>query len=589
MKKVLLLMPLIFNLWVYSDDHKAKRISSAFENGNTITDIKPELISYGHSVVIDSSRKVPGLTTWWDYWTNGNNQRMLSVLGDTVIVSVAYIDSSNAAVSAGRVLYYQVSFNGGVTWENDPLLIDPLPRGGAYPDVMPVIISGSRTIVITGRQFDNGSRGFSGVEVILGAGSFANTLVPPPGSDYFSCLLSSTEIGGVYQAPDTMWFRKFNYTNISYGPRTLIATPPNEVAVANARKYIASSSSGQNVFIMWYDAVTGSEKIVGKRSSDAGATWGTLTTVLPFQYVSNGDQTSAWFGADVIYKPNTNNVCAAFNTNTVSSIKGYKVLFWSPTINGGNPVRIADWTNTPSLADTAWAFNSTATIQVGMLYVSHPSLAYSSDGSRLYCVFSVCQKDSVVYPNAGGTYLFNDLYSSYSGDDGATWSAPVKLGFCTTDGDEIYPVLSKTGNSPGNFGLLYMLSGFPGSSSFTNTATPRSRNYTVYTRVDPVSGNQLSIGITPISTTVPKEYALYQNYPNPFNPTTTIRFDIAKTDVVKIRVYDIVGREVSYFNQQLAPGKYEHKFSAANLASGVYFYRLETGHFSDVKKMILIK
>ena len=60
-------------------------------------------------------------------------------------------------------------------------------------------------------------------------------------------------------------------------------------------------------------------------------------------------------------------------------------------------------------------------------------------------------------------------------------------------------------------------------------------------------------------------------------------------DVIKIKVYDIIGREVAYFNQSLEPGKYEYEFEGSNFASGVYFYRLESSYFSDVKKMILIK
>lgn len=97
------------------------------------------------------------------------------------------------------------------------------------------------------------------------------------------------------------------------------------------------------------------------------------------------------------------------------------------------------------------------------------------------------------------------------------------------------------------------------------------------------------IGIESVSGVVPEKFALYQNYPNPFNPSTTIKFDIAKTDVVKIRIFDVIGREVSSIYQELQPGSYKYDFNAAGLASGIYFYRIETSVFSDVKKMILLK
>jgi hypothetical protein len=228
-KLVIATMLFVVNIVLLSGDHRVFKTDNSIEDGTTLRNLRPTVVTYGNSVALDTSRRVPGLTTWWDYWTNGNSQRMVSVLGDTVIVAVAYIDSANVAVSTGRFIYYQVSYNGGLTWLSDPIVLASLPLGGAYPDIVPVFFNGSRTVVITGRQFSGGSRGFSGIDVILGGGSMTNTLVPPPASDYFSCWLSSTQIGGTYQSPDTVWFRKFNYTNITYGTRVQVATPPGEI------------------------------------------------------------------------------------------------------------------------------------------------------------------------------------------------------------------------------------------------------------------------------------------------------------------------------------------------------------------------
>jgi hypothetical protein len=99
------------------------------------------------------------------------------------------------------------------------------------------------------------------------------------------------------------------------------------------------------------------------------------------------------------------------------------------------------------------------------------------------------------------------------------------------------------------------------------------------------------------SESVPTEYKLFQNYPNPFNPSTIIRFQIpkSKNGPVVLKVYDILGREVATLvNENLKPGTYEvpfsiNQFSGNQQASGVYFYRLTTQNFSDVKRMILIK
>ncbi len=96
--------------------------------------------------------------------------------------------------------------------------------------------------------------------------------------------------------------------------------------------------------------------------------------------------------------------------------------------------------------------------------------------------------------------------------------------------------------------------------------------------------------IKKISTEVPGNYSLSQNYPNPFNPSTNINFKIKETKFVKLSVYNILGEEVaSLVNQKLSPGNYNVTFDGSSLSSGIYFYRLITGNFSDVKKMTLIK
>lgn len=98
------------------------------------------------------------------------------------------------------------------------------------------------------------------------------------------------------------------------------------------------------------------------------------------------------------------------------------------------------------------------------------------------------------------------------------------------------------------------------------------------------------IGISNISTEIPKEFKLEQNYPNPFNPVTNIKFDVAKSGPVKIIVYDLLGKEVALvLNRQLSPGKYVIDFNAENLSSGIYFYKLITQDFVSIKKMTLLK
>ncbi len=98
------------------------------------------------------------------------------------------------------------------------------------------------------------------------------------------------------------------------------------------------------------------------------------------------------------------------------------------------------------------------------------------------------------------------------------------------------------------------------------------------------------VGVTPIGTVTPTSYSLSQNYPNPFNPTTKINFSIPKSGMVSLKVYDILGKEVSTLvNQNISAGTYTYEFDASRLSSGIYFYRLNVNGFNEVKKMSLIK
>ena len=92
------------------------------------------------------------------------------------------------------------------------------------------------------------------------------------------------------------------------------------------------------------------------------------------------------------------------------------------------------------------------------------------------------------------------------------------------------------------------------------------------------------------SDAVPKRFSLDQNYPNPFNPATRIRYALPEPASARLTIYDVLGREVSLLvDRQQAAGTYEVTFEAGDLPSGVYFYRLETGPFSEIRQMLLVK
>lgn len=102
--------------------------------------------------------------------------------------------------------------------------------------------------------------------------------------------------------------------------------------------------------------------------------------------------------------------------------------------------------------------------------------------------------------------------------------------------------------------------------------------------------NSNPIGIQTVSSGIPHYFSLSQNYPNPFNPVSIIKFEVPKDVNVTLKIFDILGREVTTLvNEFKRAGFYESKFDGNDLASGIYFYRIEAGGFISSKKMILIK
>ncbi len=87
-----------------------------------------------------------------------------------------------------------------------------------------------------------------------------------------------------------------------------------------------------------------------------------------------------------------------------------------------------------------------------------------------------------------------------------------------------------------------------------------------------------------------KEFSLSQNYPNPFNPTTSISFALPKASHVSLKIIDIIGREIATIvSEELPAGSYTRQWNAENMPSGIYFYRLQAGSYTQTKKLVLLK
>ncbi|MFZ4590040.1 MAG: T9SS type A sorting domain-containing protein [Ignavibacteria bacterium] len=574
---------------LFAQVNNKRAVSSAFDDGKVPYG---HILKYGLTLLENYPGSIPNSSSFWDYQTNGASLNGLYVRNDTIIVAYPTVDSTDALGVTSRVAYYIYSDNGGVTW-SDPLKVQDLPMRSGYPEIYLFQNSGMSSVVVSGRKYNaSGSRGGVWADAVFGLGSFSGQNVPDPGRDYFGYYLGNNTYGGIYSSPnaaatsDSLIFVKYNVASNTFSGKTMVVEPLNGIA-ANVRYRFVANSTGTNMFVMWYDNTVGAYSMKYKTSSNGGTNWsalGTLQTAFGFGGVVNSDTCSPWFGIDAAFKPNTTTWGAVWSTlyptatgQSSGSAQGCKILFSSPGVNGGLPVEVAGKLNMPLISNPT-LFENRQALQVGSTPVSHPSIAYSSDGSRIVCTFSAFQPGDSL-----DGFTFQDIYYTYSDNGGSTWAVPVNL-TNTPTWDEMYPELSETGNTNTSFKVKFQATRGPGSSSFTDNA-PVYRVYNIYKAFN-------IVGIENIGSAVPSNFGLNQNYPNPFNPVTKIRFDVAKSSKITLKVFNIAGQEVATLvnSESVTAGTKEVTFNGSSLPSGIYFYTLSNSEgFKETKKMMLIK
>ncbi|MCX6158175.1 MAG: T9SS type A sorting domain-containing protein [Ignavibacteriae bacterium] len=574
---------------LFAQVNKNRTISSAFDDGKVPFG---HILKYGITILENYPGSIPGTSSFWDYQTNGASLNGLYVRNDTVIVAYPTVDSTDALGTTSRVAYYIYSADAGLTW-SEPLQVQGLPLRSGYPEIYLFENSGLASVIISGRKYNaSGSRGGVWTDASFGLGSISGMNVPDPGRDYFGYYLGNNVYGGVYSSPntaatsDSLIFIKFNASSNSFSGKTTVTEPFSSIN-SNVRYRFAANSAGTNLITMWYDNAPAAYSMRYKTSTNGGTTWGTagtLQTAFGFGGVVNGDTCSPWFGIDVAFKPNTTSWGAVWSTlyptatgQTSGDAQGCKILFSSPGINGGLPVEVAGKSNMTIISNPTLFANRLA-LQVGSTPLSHPSIAYSGNGARILVTFSAFQPGDSL-----DGFTFQDIYYTYSDNGGSTWATPVNL-TNTPTWDEMYPELSETGNTVTSFKVKFQATRGPGSSSFTDNA-PVYRVYNIYKAFN-------IVGIENIGSSVPSKFGLNQNYPNPFNPVTKIRFDVAKTSKITLRVFNIAGQEVETLvnGETVTAGTKEITFNGSSLPSGIYFYTLSNSEgFKETKKMMLIK
>jgi hypothetical protein len=225
-----------------------------------------------------------------------------------------------------------------------------------------------------------------------------------------------------------------------------------------------------------------------------------------------------------------------------------------------------------------------------------------------------------------------DIFLSKSTDSGATWSPAQRVNDDNTTRHQFFvwsTIDPSTGhlwfvfydrrNTTGSATDVYVVKSTDGGSTFenfkvsessftptasiffgdyTNIAAWEGKIYPIWTRLNngirstwiALVSDSSTITIAEDEIYKPEEFLLFQNYPNPFNPSTTISYQLPKETFVSIIVYDVLGNEIEILTNEYMPaGVHEVMFDAADLSSGMYFYRIKANEYEQINKMILIK
>ncbi len=393
------------------------------------------------------------------------------------------------------------------------------------------------------------------------------------------------------------------------------------------------SVSGSYVHVIWIRQIDDfNDEVYYRRSTNGGIAWDPVTRLTylggwhhyPPKIVTSGQSVHI-----VFYNETAS--CGLYYIRSTN-----RGATWEAPVNLFNHVPL--WSNT-SIAVSGddvhitWNYRDLNNADAEIYYKHSGDLGLTWDADIRLTNHPGESYDPVI--SASGRYIHvcwwdqrhndpGEIYYKRSTDKGITWEAVNRL---TQDtGTSISPSMTISGSivhiaysrlsAEGNYEIFYKRStdkGFTWEASerLTNTAyysiNPKIISignnvkvfwedrfnyctYQLYLKNNP-TGNTFGKPHANIENTeTPSEFSLSQNYPNPFNPNTNIGFQIAGSGFVSLKVYDIMGKEAAVLvNENLIAGSYNINFDASGLASGMYFYKLTSGEFTDTKKLILVK
>jgi len=350
----------------------------------------------------------------------------------------------------------------------------------------------------------------------------------------------------------------------------------------DAEQYDFSISPNGKIGLAYngWDGATPDESgdVLYRESTDEGLTWSAPVKV--FDRIDTEDTTMGSIrGVQVNFYGEepcvTYEICQQiFSSGNFFPGLPSEIHFWSPNVNGGDPLVIADSSNVPF-----YPYVGTNDVHVPLC---RPVIGRADNG-YLFIAFNASTEHLFPSPD---TTSYMAGYFTLSTDGGNTWSNPEKF---TPDSpllDWRYPSIAEVIPVSGAYTMHIVMQGDSLPGSTVNTAgmpvgvTAQYYHFS-YTDIPPsVDSDNSTIS----------NFDLQQNYPNPFNPSTIIKYSIPTSSFVQLTIYDVLGNEVATLvNEEKPSGTYEINFSAEGLSSGIYFYQLSSGSFLSTKKMLLLK
>ncbi len=527
-----------------------------------------------------------GVTTLYDMASNGVPQHIVQFYKDTI--QLVFMQNNTPGLpSSDRRCLYLASTNTGQNWSDLGNITGNVTSG------FPVISQFSDGRAVIGLHAALGSLGAHTI--------IAHDLAPLVGV-FITCdpgLLPGSNLGvwsRLVTTPNNKVIFMASINSATANPAVYIntLTNPNNCIfsgwmpypdIDNAEQYALARASNGTIglaYITRNDIVpSNGGDVKFMESTNDGLTWSSPLTIWnaqpdPIEFLG------ALRGIDLVYSGNTPKLVfdLIWQTDAGSYYPWFngRIMFWSPNINGGVPIVLADSTKVPDRP-----ILSSGAINDVYVNISRASIGKSADDQQLFCAFSVAKSEVSPYPDSTP---FFDVYLAWSGNQGAVWygfdsvtnlSGPVR--------DCRYPNLAPVNDYDLNYyyaNIEYLNDAVPGSAVNGAAESPAQQHF--------LRASILFVGINNNGTGLPENYELQQNYPNPFNPSTKIKIAVSEYAEITLTVYSVTGKEISkLISGAMKPGNYEVTWNGENYPSGVYFYELRTENFVSVRKMVLIK